>query len=219
VTDFDNTAWGNEMTPLQSAIAIGAVVIVVAVLVIAYLVSRQRRTAELRDRFGPEYDRTVEHYGSRGEAESTLLARTKRVERLEIRPLSERERSRYALAWREVQARFVDDPGATIGEADRLVNEVMKARGYPMGDFEQRAADISVDHAEVVEHYRAGHAAALRHDRSPLDTEELRQAFIHYRALFAALLEGTAGERTADAERRETAAEREAQERTEEVRR
>lgn len=165
------------------------VVLLVLVAAIAYLVVTRQRTKALQTRFGPEYDRTVEAAGGRGRAESVLAEREKRVEQLQIHPLSPDEATRYGSQWKEVQARFVDDPSGSIEDADQLVSEVMSARGYPMADFEQRAADISVRHAQLVEHYRAAHDIAQSHRQRPVDTEKLREAFLHYRELFASLLE------------------------------
>jgi hypothetical protein len=165
------------------------VVLVVAIGAVAWTMTRKRRSEELRQRFGPEYDHTVEQIGDQRQAEAELAARQKRVERLNIRPLEPAERDRFIAAWRSTQARFVDEPTAAIAEADRLVAEVMRARGYPVGDFEQRAADISVDHPIVLENYRAARRIALANDRGQADTEDLRQAMVHYRALFEDLLE------------------------------
>jgi hypothetical protein len=149
----------------------------------------QRRTEELRKRFGPEYDRVINERGDARQAESELAARQKRVDRLDIQPIELAERERFIEAWRATQARFVDAPAEAIKDADRLVSEVMQARGYPVGDFEQRAADVSVDHPIVVENYRAARAIALANERGESGTEELRQAIVHYRALFEDLLE------------------------------
>jgi len=161
------------------------VAIVVAILVIAGIVwSRRRRSEHLRDRFGPEYDRAVEAKGGRSKAEAELAEREKRVEKLDIRPLEPAERRDFIQRWTEVQARFVDDPPRAVAFADALLGEVMKARGYPVSDFEQRAGDISVDHPKIVEHYRTAHDIAVRHERGQASTEDLRQAMIHYRALF-----------------------------------
>lgn len=164
--------------------------IVVAVVVIAVLVvgavmwSRQRRSEHLKDRFGREYDRTVEAKGGRAEAEAELAAREKRVEKLDIRPLAPEERREFVSRWEDVQARFVDDPPRAVAFADALLGDLMKTRGYPVSDFEQRAGDISVDHPIVVEHYHKAHEIAVRHERGDASTEDLRQAMIHYRALF-----------------------------------
>jgi hypothetical protein len=150
---------------------------------------QKKRTEELRDRFGPEYERAVRAEGDRSRAEADLDARAKRVEQLDIRPLSNRERDQFSESWRATQTRFVDDPVGATREADELVAEVMQVRGYPMGDFERRAADVSVDHPGVVEHYRAAHAIAMRTESGSENTEELRIALVHYRALFEDLLE------------------------------
>jgi len=176
------------MTTLQ----IGLIVLVAIIIVggiVAWSAMRRRRTEQLTERYGPEYQRTVETKGDQREAERELEARQKRVEGLEIRRLSNDERDDYLARWKETQARFVDDPPAAISEADGLVQDVMQARGYPMVDFEQRAADISVDHPHVVEEYRAAHATAEKDVAGGVETEDLRQAMVHYRALFDDLLE------------------------------
>jgi hypothetical protein len=170
------------------------IVIVVAVLVAVGVIVgmssvRRQRTQRLTEQYGPEYQRVVESAGDQRAAESELDARRQRVQGYEIRALSTEERDGYSARWQETQAHFVDDPSSAISEADRLVQEVMHARGYPMVDFEQRAADVSVDHPHVVEEYRAAHDVAERHATSGVDTEELRQAMVHYRALFQDLLE------------------------------
>lgn len=167
---------------------IAVVLIALAVLVIAMVVVRQRRKAQLQQQFGPEYERTVREVGPH-RADSVLLAREKRVEKFRLRELTAEERRRFADEWRTVQSRFVDDPEGAVTEADQLVNQLMLARGYPMSDFEQRAADISVSHAAVVDHYRAAHRIALQHGEHQATTEDLRNALIHYRALFTDLLE------------------------------
>lgn len=167
------------------------VIAVVAALVVIGIVAaalRARRTAALQDRFGPEYDRAVEERGDRRDAEAELRERERRREQLEIVELSPQSRERYAEQWHATQERFVDDPSAAVREADMLVQMVMRDRGYPMDDFETRAADISVDHPHVVEEYRAAHALSLRNESGRASTEELRQAFVHYRALFDELL-------------------------------
>jgi hypothetical protein len=163
-------------------------VLLVLVAVGAALFARRRRSEALRERFGPEYAHTVDRLGDRSRAEAELAARQKRVAKLEIRPLPEPERRHYSEAWRDVQGRFVDNPGEAVRHADRLVKELMQAKGYPMGDFEQRAADISVDHPQVVENYRAARAIAQANERGEASTENLRQGMVHYRALFAELL-------------------------------
>jgi hypothetical protein len=167
-------------------IVIAAAAAVVVLLAILWLASRKRRTSHLREGFGPEYDRTVEEAGSRRKAESELSDREKRREELDIKPLAPRTRDRFADRWSTVQERFVDDPNGSLHDAHALVVEVMRERGYPTDDFEQRAADVSVDHPDVVENYRAAHAITERDDA---DTEDQRQALVHYRALFDELLE------------------------------
>lgn len=169
-----------------------ALIIVAAVAVVAiviWLAMRERRTRTLRDRFGPEYDRTVESSDSKRGAESELAARAERRDRLDITPLSPGARERYATEWERVQARFVDDPEGAVREADVLIQSVMSERGYPMDDFDQRAADISVDHPQVVENYREGNRLARANALGDGTTEDLRQAMQHYRALFDDLLD------------------------------
>jgi hypothetical protein len=166
------------------------VVVAVIVVLVALLARRRGRRKQLRDQFGPEYERAVAERGDVKAAESDLLDRRRRREQLEIRPLSPEAQTRYAEEWRLIQLRFVDNPDATIGDADRLVTQVMRDRGYPIEDFERRAADLSVDHPTVVENYRMGHATAEAHAAGKATTEDLRQAVIHYRALFEQLLGG-----------------------------
>lgn len=176
----------------------------IAVIVIAAVVwyeTRRRHSEQLRTRFGPEYDRTVHTVGDVKQAEASLEARAKRVEALHIRPLSADESVRYGAAWRRVQERFVDDPHGAVTEADRLVGEVMHARGYPLGDFERRVEDISVDHPGVVMNYRAARDIAEAHARGEASTEDLRQAMVHYRALFDDLLDTRTEDMAADVER------------------
>lgn len=168
----------------QTAWIIVAVVVVAIIVVAALVWSRRRRSEHLRDQFGPEYDRAVKASGDRSKAEADLAEREKRVEKLNIRPLEPAERREFLERWTDVQARFVDDPARAVAFADALLGEVMKARGYPISDFEQRAGDISVDHPIVVQHYRTAHDIALRHEHGQASTEDLRQAMIHYRALF-----------------------------------
>jgi hypothetical protein len=168
--------------------------ILIAVAVIALIAAgvwmwqRQRTTRSLQDRFGPEYDRMVEVEGGRRSAESELQERERRREELEIRELPTATRRRYQGAWQMTQARFVDSPADAVAEADRLVTEVMSARGYPMEDFDQRAADISVDHPHLVENYRSAHDISRKASRGDADTEDLRRAMVHFRALFEELL-------------------------------
>jgi hypothetical protein len=179
--------------PTWAWIIIVAAAALLVVLAVAAIYTRTRRTRSLQERFGPEYERTVEEQGRRRDAERELAERERQRERLDIIPLSQEARDRYAESWTTVQTQFVDDPAGAVREADRLVNDVMRERGYPIDDFEQRAADISVDHPNVVENYRAGHALYLKEDRGEADTEDLRQAFVHYRALFSELLETREG--------------------------
>ena len=170
-------------------IVIAAAVVVAVVLLAMWAASRKRRTSHLREGFGPEYDRTVEEAGSRRRAESELTDREKRREELDIRPLAPGARDRFADRWRSVQERFVDDPNGAVAGAHSLVIEVMRERGYPTDDFEQRAADVSVDHPHVVENYRSAYEISRRAENGEVDTEEQRQAMVHYRALFDELLE------------------------------
>jgi hypothetical protein len=167
-------------------IAIGIVVVVALVAWNAYK-ARQRKG--LQERFGPEYDRTVADAPSRREAESALSEREKRREQLQIKPLDPSSRDRYASRWQNTQAQFVDDPETAVGEADHLIQDVMRERGYPVEDFDQRASDLSVDHPEVISNYRAAHGIAIAHERGKATTEDLRTAMVHYRALFEELLQ------------------------------
>jgi FtsZ-interacting cell division protein ZipA len=169
-------------------IVIGLLVLL-AVILIAWLSLQKRRSERLRERFGPEYQRTVEQYGDKRRAEEELAGREKRVQALDIHPLTLQERDHFQEEWRTVQAEFVDAPDKAVTEADLLVQQLMQARGYPVGDFEQRAADISVEHANVVTHYRTAHDIAQRDGQGKGTTEDLRQAMVHYRALFDELLE------------------------------
>ena len=173
-------------------IAIAAVIVVAA---IAWTAIRNRRTKTLREGFGPEYDRTVADAPSKREAEADLKERQKRRDELDVKPLSADAREHYVVAWRATQARFVDDPAEAIDEADVLIQRVMRDRGYPTEDFEQRAADVSVDHPDVVNNYRAAHGISVAHLRGKASTEDLRQALVHYRALFDELLESREPER------------------------
>jgi hypothetical protein len=168
-------------------IALGAaVIVIVAVFIWLYVRKRRVTTAGLRQKFGPEYDRAVLTHGSK--AEEKLADREKRVESLDLRDLDSMERERFSKRWEAVQSRFVDSPKGAVAEADDLVSSVMKARGYPVSDFDQRAADISVDHPRVVENYRLTHQIALRVGKDQATTEELRTAMIHYRSLFEELV-------------------------------
>lgn len=166
-----------------------AVVVVLAAGITVLLSVRKRKTGRLQTQFGgAEYDRTVKEGGSRRKAEAVLEERADRVELLHIRPLAPGDRARFVESWARVQTRFVDGPGGAVTDADQLLGDVMSTRGYPMSDFEQRAADISVDHPLVLDHYRSAHECALRQTRGQASTEDLRQAMIHYRTLFEELV-------------------------------
>lgn len=182
------------LTPLEIGLALLALVLVVVVVM---LVINSRRRASLRAKFGPEYSRTVEMTGSSRKAEAELHEREKRVAAFPIHSLSPQQSSAFTEAWVRVQAQFVDDPQGAVSRADVLLTEVMDVRGYPIGDFEQRSADLSVDHPEVVQNYRTAHEIALRHARGQADTEDLRRAMIHYRALFDDLVHEPVDHRTA----------------------
>jgi len=166
-------------------------VVVVAIVVLGVVASalRTRRSRSLQDRFGREYDRTVDRAGGRREAEQELKEREKRHDELELRPLSQDARERYLQQWQATQGRFVDDPTGAVSEADDLVQRVMRDRGYPVDDFEQRAADISVEHPDLVERYRTANGIARASERGEASTEDLRHSVRHYRALFVELLE------------------------------
>jgi hypothetical protein len=167
-----------------------ALVAVLAALGAAWIYTQRRRSEHLRGRFGREYDRAVQEEGDRRKAEKLLKEREQRVEMLHLRPLAAEDRERFLKEWQSIQARFVDDPKAAVTEADRLVHRVMRARGYPTGDFEQEAADVSVDHPQVVSNYRAAHEIAVRATGDQtVATETLRQALVYYRLLFEDLLE------------------------------
>ncbi len=178
----------NLMDPKLIALAV-AVVLVIVIAIALYMRKRKNTTAELRDRFGPEYDRAVKQHGSERKAEAKLADRETRVEMLKIRDLDAAERERYLAQWKAVQSRFVDYPKGAVTEADELVSSLMQTRGYPVTDFDQRAADISVDHPRVVENYRSAHSVALQLGRGEASTEDLRTAMIHYRSLFDELVQ------------------------------
>jgi hypothetical protein len=161
---------------------------VIAIVAVPVMLVLRRRSAKLRARFGPEYDRVVAEKGNRFKAEAELKSVEKRVRGYSLKPLSSVDRNRYQQSWRNIQATFVDDPARALSESDQLLGTVMLACGYPPSDFENRATEISVDHATVVEHYRAGHDIAVRHSERQATTEDLRKAMIHYRALFDELM-------------------------------
>ena len=169
------------------AVVIALIVGIAIGVVLIYLV-QQSRTRKLKGRFGPEYDRVVTETGNRSAAEAKLIHRQRRVDKLHIRPLEANERLHFQEGWRDIQTHFVDDPSEALTEADRLIAEVMAAEGYPMREFDERAADISVDHPVVIENYREGHSIATRNVQGRATTEDLRKAMIHYRTLFEELL-------------------------------
>jgi len=178
------------MESLDPRIVIG-VLVALAVVVIAVVLMKKRRSDELRGKFGPEYERLVRERGDARYAERELDDRVQRVKQLHLKPLTPEHRTRFAEQWRSDQALFVDDPKGAVVEADRLVADLMQVRGYPVGDFEQRAADVSVDHPHVVQNYRTAHDIAVREQRGEASTEDLRKAMVHYRALFEDLLDTT----------------------------
>ena len=171
------------------SLAIAAVVILALVAIAVWLWNQKQQSRRLEQRFGPEYKRAVDQFGSRPKAEAELKTREKRVEKLDIVPLAPADAERFSQEWKVLQGRFVDNPKGVLLEADQLVRELMLKRGYPMGDFERRAADISVDHPAVVDHYRTAQEIAARDRRGEADAEDLRKAVVHYRALFDDLLE------------------------------
>jgi hypothetical protein len=176
--------------PVWGWILIAAIVVIAAAaIIVARSANRRKRTEGLKERFGPEYERTVGDVGEQSAAEDELAARERKRDKLDIVPLSPQAREKYADRWRTVQTAFVDNPSSALGGADQLVILVMRERGYPIDDFDQRAADISVDHPTVVENYRAAHSVSLSQQQSDVGTEKQRQAFVHYRALFDELLE------------------------------
>jgi hypothetical protein len=171
--------------------AASAVVGLIIVAIVAWHLLRKRRTEKLRTQFGgAEYDRTVKEDGSRRHAEAGLKERNERVGSLAIQPLAPGDRARFVESWGRIQARFVDGPGGAVTEADQLLGDVMSTRGYPVSDFDQRAADISVDHPLVLQNYRTAHEIAVRQTQGKANTEDLRQAMIHYRTLFEELVSG-----------------------------
>jgi hypothetical protein len=180
----------NTVPPNTLILAIVLVVVAIAAVAGIFL-HRQRQSQRLRQRFGPEYGRTVQELGGQSKAEAELKKREDRVGRLNITPLTPTDAARFTQAWNGLQSRFIDNPKGVVAEADHLVRELMTKRGYPMGDFERRAADISVDHPGVVATYRAAQVIAARDVRGEADTEELRKAVVHYRTLFDELLEVT----------------------------
>jgi hypothetical protein len=171
--------------------------VVIVIALILYFAFRRRRSTALREHFGEEYDRTVETAGGRGKAEAALEERERRVAELDIRPLRPQERAEFTGEWQEVKALFVESPVEAVHHADRLLANVMKTRGFPMADFDRRYEDLTVDHAEVARHYREGHEITMRHNRGEASTEDLRQAMIHFEALFDELVKDTEDESSA----------------------
>jgi len=172
----------------MTSVIVLSVILIAAVGIAAVIFLEKRKTRKLRTRFGPEYARVVQESGGRRQGEAGLQEREKRVEGFAIRPLEPTDRERYIASWHKVQAQFVDDPKSSVTEADRLLGEVMSTRGYSVSDFEQRSADISVNHPLLVGNYRTAHEIAVRHASGQASTEDLRQAMIHYRALFDELV-------------------------------
>jgi hypothetical protein len=181
----------------RQLITLVVVALIVIGAVLGFVIRRRQRRQALRERFGPEYDRVLQKEGNARRAEGVLEWRAKRREQFAIRPLAASARADFAARWTTVQALFVDDPKRAITGADQLLNEVMHSRGYPTVDFEQRAADLSVDHPVLVENYRRAHDIALRHGQGRASTEDLRQALIHYRSLFDELLQPESEKREA----------------------
>jgi hypothetical protein len=174
--------------PNTMQLVLVAVIFLIIGGVIAMAVMRVQRTNRLKERFGPEYERAINEMGDKRQAENELDARLAHVNTLKIRPLTAEEVNRYALDWQKTQTEFVDEPLTALQKADRLIQEVMKARGYPVEDFEQRAADISVDYPELVTDYRGLHMIAVKEAEDKVSTEEMRQAMVHGRALFENLV-------------------------------
>jgi hypothetical protein len=177
-----------DNTTVVIIVAFFASAVLVAIGVAIWLMMRKRRTSELRSKFGPEYNRMARAEGDAARAEGLLREREKRVRKLDIKPLTTQRRNEFADEWERVQAEFVDDPTAAVVHADALVQLVMTERGYPVVDFEQRVADVSVDHPAVAQNYRLAHDIAARNEREDVEMEKLREAMLHYRALFADLL-------------------------------
>jgi len=176
---------------LDPKLIVLAAVVILVIAGLAWLYARKRRstTADLRQKFGPEYERALREHGSERKAEAKLEDRQKRVEKLNIRDLDAMERERFLKRWESVQSRFVDSPTGAVREADDLVSSLMKTRGYPISDFDQRAADISVDHPRMVENYRSAHEIARRVGKDEATTENLRTAMVQYRSLFEELVQ------------------------------
>jgi hypothetical protein len=177
------------MSTLQGIVVVVVILVALLVMVVVATENARRRREKLRRQFGPEYDRAVQQFGSVAKAERELSARARRLERIHLHDLNDADRIHFSNAWTAVQAKFVDNPSEAVHDANQLIKTVMQARGYPMEDFEHRVADLSVDHANVVQHYRAARELAHANREGRVNTEELRQAFVHYRALFSELLQ------------------------------
>ena len=171
-------------------IILSAAVVLLAAGIVAWSAVRSRRSQKLREKFGPEYEYTLEHVGDRHIAEETLIKREKRINELDIRNLDSHESELYRAKWAEIQANFVDQPAKSVEQANVLINQVMEARGFPTADFEQRAADISVNYPELVANYRNAHAISEKSQQDGVSTEDLRLAMVYYRSLFEELLQG-----------------------------
>ena len=181
---------------MDTGLVVAIVILVVIAVLLVLFVGQRQRTQRLQQQFGPEYQHTVARAGDQRAAESQLTERQQRRRELNIVALEPAARTRYLEAWRATQGKFVDDPAGATREADELVARVMRDRGYPVDDFDQRAADVSVDHPQVAENYRAAHAVSLANEKGLASTDDLRQAFVHYRSLFAELLDaGADGQR------------------------
>lgn len=188
------------MTVLQWIVIAAAIAIVVVVaLITANVLSSRRKTARLKQHYGSEYQRLVTETGGSKAAEKELLARERKLHKLDIVALTPSARSDFTARWHQVQTGFVDDPGTAVGVADRLVTEVMRQRGYPVDDFDQRAADISVEHPQIVDNYRTAHGIHVSQQRGDVSTEQKREAFVHYRALFETLLDTTTDDTSKEA--------------------
>jgi hypothetical protein len=187
---------------MNTGLLIAIIIVVVVLAVLAVLFGQRRRSQQLQERFGPEYERTVAREGDRRSAESRLTERERRRGEIEVVELAPDARARYQEAWRTTQGKFVDDPATATREADILVAQVMRDRGYPVDDFDRRVDDISVDHPKVAESYREAHAVSRANEEGLATTDDLRQAFVHYRELFVELL-GSDGDARDDARRQE----------------
>jgi hypothetical protein len=179
------------LTPIELTLI---VIVVLLGIALGFVWTRYRRSEKLKSKYGPEYARVVREEGTRRKAEAALEQREERVASFKITPLPPERRAEFIEAWRKIQSQFVDDPHGAVTHADVLLGEIMETRGYPVADFEQRSADLSVDHPEVVQNYRVAHDIALRHARREAGTEDLRQAMLHYRALFDDLVNEPSGD-------------------------